>query len=118
MNLKGLIDGLAENGIRFTNAYCSAPSCAPARAAMLTGQDFSGWRKQQIFGALFRINLRHIHKCWKKTVIWSNGDPRETDAEIKWLGAAYYAGKVKYPRPGEEARKALNLKEGDSYVEN
>jgi N-sulfoglucosamine sulfohydrolase len=35
-----VIDNLAENGIRFTNAYCSAPSCAPARAAMLTGQDF------------------------------------------------------------------------------
>ncbi len=35
-----VIDNLAKEGIRFTNAYCSAPSCAPARAAMLTGQDF------------------------------------------------------------------------------
>ncbi len=35
-----VIDKLAQEGIRFTNAYCSAPSCAPARAAMLTGQDF------------------------------------------------------------------------------
>lgn len=35
-----IIDNLAKDGIRFTNAYCSAPSCAPARAAMLTGQDF------------------------------------------------------------------------------
>lgn len=35
-----VIDNLADEGIRFTNAYCSAPSCAPARAAMLTGQDF------------------------------------------------------------------------------
>jgi len=33
------IDQLSENGIRFTNAYCSAPSCTPARASMLTGQD-------------------------------------------------------------------------------
>ena len=33
------IDRLAENGIRFTNAYCSAPSCTPARASMLTGKD-------------------------------------------------------------------------------
>lgn len=33
------IDGLAQNGIRFTNAYCAAPSCTPARASMLTGMD-------------------------------------------------------------------------------
>jgi arylsulfatase A-like enzyme len=33
------IDKMAANGIRFTNAYCSCPSCAPARASMLTGKD-------------------------------------------------------------------------------
>ncbi len=36
------IDGIAQEGIRFTNAFCSAPSCTPARASMLTGQDI--WR--------------------------------------------------------------------------
>ena len=36
------IDQLAEQGIRFTNAYCASPSCTPARAALLTGQDI--WR--------------------------------------------------------------------------
>jgi N-sulfoglucosamine sulfohydrolase len=36
------IDKLAKEGIRFTHAYCSAPSCSPARASMLTGQDM--WR--------------------------------------------------------------------------
>ncbi len=39
------IDELSEKGIRFTNAYCSAPSCAPARASMLTGQDI--WRLEE-----------------------------------------------------------------------
>lgn len=39
------IDGLSESGIRFTNAYCSAPSCTPARASMLTGQDI--WRLEE-----------------------------------------------------------------------
>lgn len=33
------IDGLAQNGIRFTNAYCATPSCTPARASLLTGMD-------------------------------------------------------------------------------
>ena len=33
------IDKLAKKGLIFKNAYCSAPSCSPARASMLTGQD-------------------------------------------------------------------------------
>ena len=33
------MDDLANNGVRFTNAYCAAPSCSPSRAAILTGQD-------------------------------------------------------------------------------
>ncbi len=36
------IDEVAKNGILFKNAFCAAPSCSPARASMLTGQDI--WR--------------------------------------------------------------------------
>jgi N-sulfoglucosamine sulfohydrolase len=36
------IDKIAKQGVRFTNAYCASPSCTPARAAMLTGQEI--WR--------------------------------------------------------------------------
>lgn len=39
------IDAVAARGVRFTNAYCSAPSCTPARASMLTGQDI--WRLEE-----------------------------------------------------------------------
>lgn len=39
------IDQLASQGIRFTHAFCAAPSCTPARAAMLTGQDI--WRLEE-----------------------------------------------------------------------
>ncbi|MDW8131557.1 MAG: sulfatase-like hydrolase/transferase [Bryobacterales bacterium] len=31
------LDRLASEGIRFTDCYCAAPVCSPARAAMLTG---------------------------------------------------------------------------------
>ncbi|WP_199240645.1 sulfatase [Tamlana fucoidanivorans] len=36
------IDAVANKGVQFENAYCASPSCSPARAAMLTGQDV--WR--------------------------------------------------------------------------
>ena len=39
------IDRMAQQGVRFINAFCSAPSCTPARAAMLTGQDV--WRLEE-----------------------------------------------------------------------
>jgi arylsulfatase A len=32
------IDGLARRGMRFTNAYASAPVCSPTRAALMTGK--------------------------------------------------------------------------------
>lgn len=34
-----VIDKLAEGGVLFENAYTACPSCSPARAALLTGQD-------------------------------------------------------------------------------
>jgi N-sulfoglucosamine sulfohydrolase len=47
----------------------------------------------------------------------ANGDPREVGGEMKWLGARYFAEKDFYPRPGEEARKKLNLEEEYSHIE-
>ena len=39
------IDRVAEQGVRFTHAFCPAPSCTPARASMLTGQPI--WRLEE-----------------------------------------------------------------------
>ncbi len=39
------MDSIARQGVRFKNAFCSSPSCTPARAAMLTGQDT--WRLKE-----------------------------------------------------------------------
>ncbi len=39
------IDKIAIEGVKFTNAYCASPSCTPARAGMLTGQDI--WRLEE-----------------------------------------------------------------------
>ncbi len=32
------IDGLARDGVKFTNAFCVSSSCAPSRASFITGQ--------------------------------------------------------------------------------
>lgn len=38
-------DRVAQEGIRFTHAFCDAPSCGPSRSALLTGQHI--WRLEE-----------------------------------------------------------------------
>ena len=38
-------DRIAREGIRFTNAFCDAPTCGPSRSAILTGQHI--WRLEE-----------------------------------------------------------------------
>ena len=38
-------DRVAREGIRFTHAFCDAPTCGPSRSALLTGQHI--WRLEE-----------------------------------------------------------------------
>ncbi len=38
-------DRVAEEGVRFTHAFCDAPTCGPSRSALLTGQPI--WRLEE-----------------------------------------------------------------------
>jgi len=49
------IDSIGKNGIRFTNAYVSAPVCSPSRAGLMTG------RYQQRFG--FEFNAGPLQRA-------------------------------------------------------
>jgi arylsulfatase A-like enzyme len=49
------IDSIAKNGVKFTNAYVSAPVCSPSRAGLITG------RYQQRFG--FEFNAGPLQRA-------------------------------------------------------
>ncbi|MFY0652141.1 MAG: sulfatase [Cyclobacteriaceae bacterium] len=55
-------DRIARNGILFNNAYCSAASCAPSRAAILTGRNI--WELEEgglLFGGLNKKFTTYTH---------------------------------------------------------
>ena len=73
------IDGVAANGVRFTNAYASAPQCSPTRAGMLTG------RYQERFGHEFNLSPQDL----------SYGLPvRETTFADRMKSAGYATGVI------------------------
>lgn len=79
------IDQIAKNGVLFKNAFCSAPSCSPARAAMLTGQDiwrlgeaaslWSSFPKMEVFTQLLEKSGYHVGIEGKG---WGPGDETVT----------------------------------------
>lgn len=46
-------DRIAEQGVLFTRAYCSAPQCSPSRAGILTGRNIWQLEEAGVHGSLF-----------------------------------------------------------------
>ena len=90
------IDKLAKKGLIFKNAYCSAPSCSPARASMLTGQDiwnlgeaanlWSSFPKVKVYSQLMEASGYHIGIEGKG---WGPGDETVTGWEHNPGGTRY-----------------------------
>jgi arylsulfatase A-like enzyme len=85
------LDGLAENGVSFDRAFCSAPSCSPARSAIFSGQQF--------------------YRTSESSVLWG-GYPEDLASYPGLLSEAGYTvghtGKGYGPGPNEDAA-------GESY---
>ncbi|QQE12495.1 sulfatase [Planctomycetota bacterium] len=61
-------DKLAREGVAFTNAHCSASSCAPSRAALLTGRNFYELREGAILFSSFPKEIPTFQK-----LLWDAG---------------------------------------------
>jgi len=92
-------DRVANEGVLFDNAYCSAPSCAPSRASILTGRPIYDleeggllWgglpKKYDIFSDLLQKNGYDVGYCGKTygPGNWDE-DPYWKEAEI--MGGEY-----------------------------
>ena len=83
------IDRLAARGVRFTNAYCAAPSCTPSRAALMSGM---------------RPGTTGVYENYND---WSPAVPVEKCLPAQFRGGGYAtfaAGKIYHGgtgRPGE-----------------
>ena len=76
-------DRVAEEGVIFTNAYISAPSCTPSRAAVLTGRNhwelqdtgnlWSTWPGFPGYPELLADAGYRVGHCWKG---WAPCDPQ------------------------------------------
>ena len=90
------IDRLAKKGVIFKNAYCSAPSCSPARASMLTGKDiwnlgeaanlWSSFPKVKVYTELMEESGYHVGIEGKG---WGPGDESVTGWKQNPGGARY-----------------------------
>ena len=90
------IDKLAKKGLIFKNVFCSAPSCSPARASMLTGQDiwnlgeaanlWSSFPRVKVYSKLMEESGYHVGIEGKG---WGPGDETVTGWDQNPGGARY-----------------------------
>ena len=75
-------DRVAREGIRFTHAFCDAPSCGPSRSALLTGQHI--WRLEE---------AGNIHSTLPKKFITYTELLREAGYFVGYTGKGWGPGK-------------------------
>jgi choline-sulfatase len=107
------IDRLAEEGVRFTHAYCQSPLCAPSRASLLTGTHchtcgaYSGRVKVPIrdlptMGTLFRDAGYVTASFGKVHVMGETRDERDLGFSERALRYYTYGGQDYVDAVGKE----------------
>lgn len=86
-------DQVARNGVLMTNGYSSAPSCAPARASLLTGRHF--WQLEE--GAVIQAWLPRKYPVFPQQL-------SDAGYEIGHTGKTWGPGI--YPEQGHDAEAA------------
>jgi len=91
------INRIAEQGVKFTQAFCAAPSCTPARAGLLSGQDI--WRLEEganlhgIFRNKFPLYTDLLHKSGYFVGYqgkgWGPGNVKDSGREYNHGGRQY-----------------------------
>jgi N-sulfoglucosamine sulfohydrolase len=92
------IDGLAAEGVRFTNAYAAAPSCSPTRSGLITGMYpiQIGAHNQRNDSATLPAGVKLLPQYLRDAgyfcvnVLWDNSRPGKTDFQFQWDKAATY----------------------------
>ena len=105
-------DRVAREGVLFTHGYCSAPSCAPSRAALLTGRNFweleqgafiQAWLPQN-FAVLPELLGRAGYHTGYTGKGWGPGVLAESGRSVNPAGVAFNSAK----RPATERLAGVN----------
>ncbi len=103
------IDYLAQNGVIFRNAYCSAPSCTASRGAILTGRN--GWELEEgaclwsLLPAKFKTYTEYLEEAGYFVGFtgkgWGPGDWKDSGRSRNPAGKSYNEIKTEpYPELG------------------
>ena len=101
-------DRIAREGLRFTHAFCDAPTCGPSRSAILTGQHI--WRLEEAgnihstLPAKFETYTELLRRSGYQTAFtgkgWSPGRLEPGGRTENPAGAEYRKVQLKSGRPG------------------
>lgn len=91
-------DRIAREGIRFTHAFCDAPTCGPSRSAILTGQHI--WRLEE---------AGNIHSTLSKKFATYTDELQKSGYAIGFTGKGWGPGDLK---PGGRSQNPAGIEFG------